>query len=307
LTTTILHQDVQKRKYLDQIAASKKMSARPIEFKYDDRDVILYHLGNGAKRTELPFVFEGDPQFQALPTFGVVPSYTAKAPYNLHNILPNFDPRMLLAGEHYLEILQYPIPTKATLVSSTHLIEVVDKGNAAVFRRGTTSIDAADGKPVFYNESATFIRGSGGFGGPRKPSDRGAATAANNAPARKPDCVQEEETTQELAVLFRLCGDRNPLHVDPAFSTAGGFKVPILHGLATFGISGKHIYRKFGPFKSIKVRFAGTVLPEETVVTEMWKEGSNRIVYQVRVKETGKLCITKAAVELMVQGGKANL
>jgi len=280
------------------------MEGEGSEYKYDDRDVILYNLGIGAKKDELPLVYENDDNFQVLPTFGVIPTYSATAPYSLSDIVPNFSMKMLLHGEQYLEILQYPIPTKATLISKTNLIEVVDKGNAAIVRRGNTTVDAATGKPIFYNESASFIRGSGGFGGPRQPSDRGAATAPNNPPKRSPDFVREEKTSEDQAALYRLMGDRNPLHIDPVFSAVGGFKIPILHGLAFFGISGKHVFQKYGPYKNIKVRFAGTVLPGETLVTEMWKEGG-KVIYQVRMKDTGKLCITNAAAELM--GGKANL
>lgn len=212
---------------------------------------------------------------------------------------------MLLHGEQYLEILQYPIPTSATLVSHAKLLEVVDKGNAAIVKSGITTINKATGKPLFYNESTVFIRGSGGFGGTKKPLDRGASTAVNAPPRRAPDVVTEEKTTEEQAVLYRLSGDYNPLHVDPAFAKMGGFKVPILHGLCFFGIAGKAIYNQFGKFKNIKVRFAGTVLPGQTLVTEMWKEG-NKVIFQTKVRETGKLCISGGAAEL-VDGGKTKL
>jgi multifunctional beta-oxidation protein len=212
---------------------------------------------------------------------------------------------MLLHGEQYLEIASYPIPTSATLVSYPQLLEVVDKGNAAILKSGTTTINKDTGKKVFYNESTVFIRGSGGFGGQKKPEDRGASTAANNAPKRAPDFVAEEKTTEEQAVLYRLSGDYNPLHVDPAFSSMGGFKVPILHGLCFFGISAKAVYQKYGAFKNIKVRFAGTVLPGQTLVTEMWKEGG-KVIFQTKVKETGKLAISGGGVEL-VEGGKEKL
>ncbi len=82
----------------------------------------------------------------------------------------------------------------------------------------------------------------------------------------------------------------------------GGFKVPILHGLCFFGIAGKAVYEKFGPIKNIKVRFAGTVLPGQTLVTEMWKEAGNKVVFQTKVKETGKLAIGGAAAELVGDG-----
>jgi multifunctional beta-oxidation protein len=97
--------------------------------------------------------------------------------------------------------------------------------------------------------------------------------------------------TAKLTLMF------SPLHVDPAFAKMGGFKMPILHGLCFFGIAGKAVYKHFGPYKNIKVRFAGTVNPGETLVTEMWKEG-NKVIFQTKVKETGKLALTSAAVEL---------
>ena len=291
------------RKYLNKIYDAQLLKGEAATYSYTDRDTILYNLGIGAKRTDLNLVFEGADNFQVLPTFGVVPTYFSKAPFSMKDILPNFDPRMLLHGEQYLEIKHFPIPTSGTLKTTTNLIEVVDKGNAAVVRRGNTTTDGS-GKPVFYNESVSFIRGSGGFGGGRKPSDRGAATAQNDPPSRSPDKVVEEKTSEDLAALYRLMGDYDPLHIDPAFSKVGGFDVPILHGLATFGISGKHVYQAYGPYKNIKVRFAGTVLPGQTIVTDMWKEGQ-KIVYRAKVKETGKPCISNAAVELM--GGKTSL
>jgi multifunctional beta-oxidation protein len=114
---------------------------------------------------------------------------------------------MLLHGEQYLEIKRYPIPTAARLVSHPKLLEVVDKGSAAIVRNGVTTVDAATGQPVFYNESVVFLRGCGGFGGTRTPADRGASTAANKPPRRMPDVVVEEKTMEEQAALYRLSGD----------------------------------------------------------------------------------------------------
>ena len=128
----------------------------------------------------------------------------------MDELMPNFSPMMLLHGEQYLEILQYPIPTEATLVSYPQLIEVVDKGNAAILKSGTTTIDKNTGKKLFYNEITTFIRGSGGFEGQKKASDRGAATAPNTPPKRTPDFVAEEKTTEEQAALYRLSGGSFP-------------------------------------------------------------------------------------------------
>ncbi len=114
---------------------------------------------------------------------------------------------MLLHGEQYLEIKQYPIPTSGTLISYPKLIEVVDKGAAAIVKSGVTTVNAATKEPVFYNEMTVFLRGSGGFGGLKRGSDRGAATAPNKIPNRQPDAVVEEKTTEEQAVIYRLSGD----------------------------------------------------------------------------------------------------
>ena len=291
---------------LDNIGKAKGMKAEGSTFKYDDRDVILYNLGIGAKRTELPLIYEGSDSFQVLPTFGVIPPFGAEAPWNMDEILPNFNPTMLLHGEQFLEIRKFPIPTASTLVSFPKLVEVVDKGKSAIVVQGATTKDANTGEEVFYNESSLFIRGSGGFGGPSKGSNRGAATTVHQPPKRKPDAVVEEATTEEQAALYRLNGDRNPLHVDPEFAKMGGFKTPILHGLCFFGISGKHVYQTYGAFKNIKVRFAGTVLPGQRLRTEMWKEG-NKVVFQTIVVETGKPCIAAAGAELMSNGTGAKL
>ena len=291
---------------LENIEKAKAANSEGTPFKYDDKDVILYNLGIGTKRNELAFVYEGSDDFQALPTFGVVPYFGAEVPYSMDEILPKFSPMMLLHGEQYLEIRKFPIPTAATLVSYPKLLEVIDKGNAAILVSGTTTKDAATGEDVFYNETSAYVRGSGGFGGPSKGSNRGAATAANKPPQRQPDSVMEEATTEEQAALYRLNGDRNPLHIDPDFSKMGGFKIPILHGLCFFGISGKHVYKTYGPIKNIKVRFAGPVIPGQILRTEMWKEG-NRIVFQTKVVQTGKLCIAGGAAELRSDGKGAKL
>lgn len=98
----------------------------------------------------------------------------------------------------------------------------------------------------------------------------------------------------------------SPLHVDPSFAKMGGFKQPILHGLCFMGIASKAVYEKFGAFKNVKVRFAGSVFPGQTLVTEMWKEGG-KVIFQTKVKETGKLAISGAAAELVDPNGKGKL
>lgn len=292
---------------LQAIEKAKKLTGDGTPFDYVDRDVILYNLSVGAKRTDLPLVYENNEHFQALPTWGVIPWFNTAVPWNTEDIVANYSPMMLLHGEQYLEIRKYPIPTEAKTLTYPKLIDVIDKGNAAVVVAGFTTKDARTGEDLFYNESTVFIRGSGGFGGSSKPTTprAKAATASYKPPQRKADAVIEEKTSEDQAAIYRLNGDRNPLHIDPEFSKVGGFKTPILHGLCSLGVSGKHIFTKYGLFKNLKVRFAGVVLPGQTLRTEMWKEG-NKVVFQTTVVETGKLAISGAGVELL-EGAKAKL
>lgn len=292
------------QRILNNIESAKKTKSQGSEYSFDDKDVILYNLGLGAKRTDLPLVFENNDNFQVLPTFGVIPQFGAEPPYNMADLMLNFNPMLLLHGEQYLEIRKYPIPTSGKLITYSKLVEVIDKGNAAILVNSTTTKNAATGEDIFYNESSVFVRKAGGFGGPSKGTDRGRATASYTPPKRQPDNIIEEKTSTDQAALYRLSGDRNPLHIDPEFSSVGGFKDPILHGLCFFGISGKHIYQTYGEYKNIKVRFAGVVIPGQTLRTEMWKEG-NIVVFQTTVVETGKLCIAAAGAELT--GRKAKL
>ncbi|KAK7415338.1 bifunctional hydroxyacyl-CoA dehydrogenase/enoyl-CoA hydratase fox2 [Neonectria punicea] len=287
--------------HLAAINEALKKEGAPTEFKYEQRDAILYNLGIGAKRTDLKYVFEGSDDFQVIPTFGVIPPFNAEMPFDYDSIVPNFSPMMLLHGEQYLEIRKFPIPTSARLVSRGRLLEVVDKGTAAIAKNCITTVNADTGEDLFYNEMTVFLRGCGGFGGPKRGKDRGAATAANKPPSRHPDVVVEEATSENQAAIYRLSGDYNPLHLDPEFAKLGGFKAPILHGLCSFGFAGKAVYDRFGPFKNIKVRFAGVVVPGQTLITEMWRDG-NKITFQTKVKETGKLAIAGAAAELVTDG-----
>ncbi|KAJ5579991.1 uncharacterized protein N7459_005976 [Penicillium hispanicum] len=292
---------------LQNIAKAKALSTEGTAFDYVDRDVILYNLSLGAKRTDLPLVYENHEQFQALPSYGVIPWFNTATPWNMDDIVKDFSPMMLLHGEQYMEVRKFPIPTTANTLTYPKLIDVVDKGNAALVVAGYTTKDAKTGEDLFYNESTVFIRGSGGFGGSPKPTAARpkAATASYKPPQRKPDAVVEEKTSEDQAALYRLNGDRNPLHIDPDFSKVGGFKIPILHGLCSLGVSGKHVFGKYGAYKNLKVRFAGVVLPGQTLRTEMWKEG-NTVLFQTTVVETGKPAISGAGAELL-EGAKAKL
>ncbi|KAK4689122.1 multifunctional beta-oxidation protein, partial [Tremellales sp. Uapishka_1] len=288
----------------DVIKEAKRNVPEPEEVSYTERDVLLYNLGIGAKADELKWVYENADEFAALPTFGVIPQFGSSSSMSF-DFVPNFNPTKLLHGEQYLKI-KGPIPTSATVINKARLLEVLDKGKTAAVTRIVDTIDKATGESIFENQSTIILRGSGGFGGKKSGSDRGPATAANTPPKRKPDAVVEEKTTLEQAALYRLSGDYNPLHLDPEFASMGGFPKPILHGLCFMGIAGKHVLKTFGPYSDIKVRFAGTVVPGETLITEMWKEG-NKVIFATKVKERDAPALSNAAVTLVGDATKAKL
>ncbi|KAK9458728.1 uncharacterized protein V1516DRAFT_687838 [Lipomyces oligophaga] len=268
------------------------------KYKYDIRDLILYNIGIGAKATELKYVYENSEDFTVLPTFPVIPYLNSQMSLEMDSLVPNFNPMMLLHGEQYLEIKSWPISTAGELTTKVKLLEVQDKGKAAVTVFAGDTFDDS-GKLLFHNESVIFIRGSGGFGGSPKGADRGLATASNTPPSRAPDAVVQVKTSEDLAAIYRLSGDYNPLHVDPSFARVGKFPRPILHGLATFGVTCKAVYEKYGMFKNVKVRFAGHVFPGETLKVEMWNCGNGKIIFQTKVVERNDApAISAAAIEL---------
>jgi 3-hydroxyacyl-CoA dehydrogenase/3a,7a,12a-trihydroxy-5b-cholest-24-enoyl-CoA hydratase len=285
----------------------------PLTSSFDERDLSLYALGVGAARdpldaAELPYVYEmsGD-GFKMVPTFPVAPAMKAvfdlaregKQAPGLHY---GFD--RVLHGEQYTEI-RAPWPRKGKLTHKIKIKDIFDKGKGALVISAITTTDES-GQEIAYNEMTTFVRGAGGWGG-----DRGPSAEVNVPPSRKPDAVVEEKTNPNQALLYRLSGDWNPLHADPTFAKNFGFDRPILHGLGTFGFVARHVVSKFCPggdprfFKSIKVRFAESVFPGETLVTEMWKEGDTKIVFTTKVKERDKVVISNAAVELFKELPKA--
>ena len=278
---------------------------------YDEKDLALYALGVGAGQHptdtgDLQYVYENDSNFRALPTFGVVPALAmvfemAKRGETAPGMNYGFD--RILHGEQYTE-LKRPLPPHAKLTHKAKIKDIFDKGKGAVVVTAITSFDE-DGNELVYNELTTFVRGAGGWGG-----DRGPATEKNVAPDRKPDATVTEKISEGQALLYRLSGDINPLHVDPAFAKAFGFEKPILHGLCTFGFAARHVIKEMANndpryFKSIQVRFSDSVFPGETLVTEMWKEADGKIIFRCKVKERDKVVISNAAIELYKEIPKA--
>lgn len=274
-------------------------------FSYSERDAILYALGVGVSTQHddhLKFLYEGNAEFAVLPTYAVIPAMAACIVSMLSGNIGgfHFDPALVLHGEQYTELYK-PLAVHDDLVSSAYVADVLDKGSGAVLICNTDTCNSK-GERVAFNQTSLFIQHAGGFGG-RRTSDKSIVPV--DAPQRPPDVSVCEKTSVDQAALYRLSGDRNPLHIDPSFAALGGFSTPILHGLCSFGYAGRHVLKHFcdndvSKFKAIKVRFSNPVLPGQTLQTDMWKENS-RVFVQCKVVETGKPCLVGSYVDLCDQ------
>jgi acyl dehydratase len=260
----------------------------PMAFEYTERDLMLYALGVGA--TELDFVYERN--LKALPTFAVIPAFPAMTGMTSAGIEINLV--MVLHGEQSFRI-HNTIPTKGKLTTKGKVASVYDKGKGALLNVATETHDEG-GKLIFENSSGVFVRGAGGFGGERGPE-------AGNIPLeRAPDKTVEMQTLPIQAMIYRLSGDRNPLHIDPDFAKMAGYDRPILHGLCTFGHVGRAVLQEYcgndpSRFGGLSVRFSGVVYPGDTIITEMWDEGNGKVILQAKTQE-GRVVISNAAAEV---------
>ena len=205
-------------------------------FTWTESDVLLYHLGIGfgarpgdnLDPATLRWTVEG-PDLQVLPSFGVVlPSFHDTDPPSVEMPGVEISLGQVVHGSQEVEVHR-PLPTSGSGVVRTRISDVWDKGKAAVIVQEGTAVDDA-GTPLFTTRSSIFVRGEGGFGGERGPSTK------VELPTRDADLDASYSVTPQQALLYRLCGDRNPLHADPAFAQAAGFPAPILHGLCSYGI-----------------------------------------------------------------------
>ncbi len=274
-----------------------------VDSSWNEDKLILYALGVGVgigqnqtdPKRVLQYAYENG--LKALPTYGVIPMFSAVGSlFNVPGL--SFNPMMLLHGEQYTEIIEPPLPLAADVVTEGTLSGIFDKGKGALVTIDFITRDKKSGKALIKNVMGAFIRGEGGFGGDAKSPEPG-----NNPPDRAPDAVVEYRTETQQALLYRLSGDKNPLHVDPMMAKMGGFDVPILHGLCSFGNLGRAVLEAFTDntperFKSIQVRFSKPVFPGETIVSQMWKVSDTEIVCKARVKERDLDVITNAKVVL---------
>ena len=262
------------------------MAYRPadIAVSYGDRECILYALGIGLGMDPmdtgaLKFVYERA-GLQAFPTMAVVLGW----PGRLTDPAFGVDERLVVAGDLKV-VLHRPLPAQARLVSRPRIKEVIDKGpgNAAIILN-TRDLLAEDGTPVATVDSSTFARKHGGFGG--KVTETPVPPPVPQTPPVK---ICDLPTPPNLALLYRLNGDENPLHADPERAKVAGFDRPILHGAASFGIAAHAVLRTLADYRperlaSIEARFSKPVFPGETIRTEMWpeKEGVS-VSFQCRV------------------------
>lgn len=269
----------------------------PTKSGYHQDQVILYHLGIGAgvpqtDPNELAYTYEKN--LKVLPSFGVIPTFAALG--SIVGGVPglSFNPALLLHGEQDIEIHR-PLPVAAKLENQGRIAGLYDKGKAALAVLEVATKEDG-GAPLFTNRFSLFLRGEGGFGGERGPE------IGNEAPDRKPDLVVESPTLPQQALLYRLSGDKNPLHCDPDFAKMAGFETPILHGLCSFGIVCKAAVDKalggdVAKVARYQARFRGVFFPGETMVTSIWRAG-NRLLLASASKERNAPVISNAAITL---------
>jgi acyl dehydratase len=267
------------------------IGAPPLDkaFWWTSSDVLLYHLGIGAgsrsgdntDRRALRLTLDDD-NLQVLPSFAVVaPTLHDDGPPFLDIPGCDLDLHKILHGSQEV-VLHRPVPTSGSATLRSHVTDVWDKGKAAVIVQEGTAVSAT-GEVLWTVRSSIFVRDEGGFGG-----DRGRSTRVE-LPSRDADAESSYPVTPQQALLYRLCGDRNPLHADPEFARGAGFPAPILHGLCTYGITLREVTdalldgdpSRVGGFSA---RFAGVVFPGDTIRVRAWHEG-DRILLSATVDD----------------------
>lgn len=251
-------------------------TAGPFEVSWTGDDALIYALGVGAGQDdpldELDLTTEnaeGHPQ-AVLPTFAIA---VALREPRLRIDVGDIDRSMMVHAEQSLQ-LHRPIPTAGTVVLRSRIAEITDKGSGALIVTEYAGSDVGTDQPIFTSRLTAFLRGAGGFG------RRGTATA-RSLPDREPALVVPIPTRPDQALLYRLSGDRNPLHSDPAFARRVGFERPILHGLCTYGVCARALLRAIGrpagALTYIDGRFTKPVYPGDTLQLQVWRDGDDHL------------------------------
>jgi acyl dehydratase len=271
------------------------VAGEPQERSWDSKDALLYAVGVGAglgdPLAELEFTTENSEGIEqkVLPTYAVL-----IAQGRTSGRLGDFDPAMLVHAEQAVE-LHRPLPVEGTVRTTSTVTGIYDKGSGALVVTENVAVDAATGEPLATTRSSAFIRGEGGFGGER------GSDAAWDRPDRAPDHRVTYQTRPEQALVYRLSGDRNPLHVDPKFAARGGFDRPILHGLCTYGVTGRallHVLCDSDParFGSMSGRFSRPVWPGEALTISVWQDGDTALFQTT--KDDGTVVIDRGRMQV---------
>lgn len=250
-------------------------TAGPSEVSWDSRDAMLYALGVGAGQAdpfkELNLTTENSAGHEQviLPVYGVVLTQRAAARPDMGAV----DRTKLVHAEQGFT-LHKPLPLQGTVRVTGKITGIYDKGSGALVTTTAEVVDAATGELLVSTNSGSFIRGAGGWGGDKGPS--GAAPV----PTRAPDVQVSSRTRPDQALLYRLSGDRNPLHSDPDFARRGGFDKPILHGMCTYGITSRLLIQALcdgdpRKVKSMSARFTKPVIPGDELTVQAWKENGS--------------------------------
>ena len=265
----------------------------PTQSSWTSKDSLLYALGVGAGVEELAFTTENSMNVdqRALPTQVVILADFSGAFANIGS----FNPAMLVHGEQRIE-LHRELPVAGAVVTTGEITRILDKVKGAVIEVTARSVDADTNEPMFTNVMSVFIRGEGGWGG-----DRGPSEPRNVAPDREADARITYQTSPDQALLYRLSGDRNPLHSDPSFAAMAGFDRPILHGLCTYGFTGRALLSALcdgdpSSLRSMEGRFSSPVFPGEALTIEVWR-GAGGAVFRT-LGQDGRVVIDNGGVSV---------
>ncbi len=256
--------------------------SEPAEVSWTSKDALLYAVGIGAGHEELAFTTENSNEIPQLvfPTFPVVIGWGRGSAMGA---IGTFNPALLVHGQQSVT-LHRPIPVAGTVTLTSEITGMYDKGKAAVVVSETTAL--MDGEPLYTNTGSSFMRGEGGWGG-----DRGPSGPKNVPPERSADHEVTYVTDRDQAFVYRLSGDRNPLHTDPAFAAMGGFDTPILHGLCSYGFTGRALLHAVcgsdpANFRHIEGRFASPVIPGDALTIRTWSIGDGKSLFTTSATPT---------------------